>query len=344
MTSEPTAVAKVRDADRWARLLDLLAVLDPEWTELYARAAIDPWVDGALSPKELQLISIGLSAAVTTKDDVALRRHVRAALHAGATREDILEVLKMAAMLSLHSMSLGAPILIEEAREAGKALGARAPASDQMRAFGQWNGAWDSFDALDPVWTNRFIAAGSGFYTKGVLTPRFVELISIAFDAAITHMYAPGTRRDIKAALALGASPEEILDVLKVCVSQGANALDRALPVLQEEAAAFAASVGSKFVEVLDEAALPEGTATTVEAGGKRIALFNVNGQIYATDDSCPHAGSSLGWGMLEGKMVRCRAHGLRFDVSTGNIAGESGLRVSTYPTRVSSGKISVEL
>ena len=74
-----------------------------------------------------------------------------------------------------------------------------------------------------------------------MLTPKFVELISIAFDAAITHMYAPGTRRHIKAALALGATIDEVMDVLKLCVSQGANALDLAVPILTEEVTAFAA-------------------------------------------------------------------------------------------------------
>ncbi|HKU80879.1 MAG TPA: carboxymuconolactone decarboxylase family protein [Candidatus Tumulicola sp.] len=348
--TENSAVGEVRDAGRWARLLDVLQELDPQWAELYARVAIDPWINGALSAKEVQLVCVGLSAAVTNMDEAALRRHVRAALHAGASREEILEVLKMAAILSLHSMSLGAPILIEEALVAGKAVNARTgtdvatPASDKMKAIGQWNDAWDSFATLDPVWTDRFIAAGSAFYTDGVLTPRFVELISIAFDAAITHMYAPGTRRHMKAALALGASVEQILDVLKICVSQGANALDRAVPVLQEEAEAFDAGAETDFVTVLDEAELPMGTATTVEVRGRRIALFNVNGRVYATDDSCPHAGSSLGWGVLEGKTVKCRAHGLRFDVTSGSIAGGSGLCVTTYPAKVDDGKISVAL
>jgi alkylhydroperoxidase/carboxymuconolactone decarboxylase family protein YurZ len=205
--------------------------------------AVNPWTNGTLSPKEIQLIAVGLSAAVTNMDGTALRRHVRAALHAGASRQEILEVLKMAAMLSLHSMSLGAPILIEEAAAANKPLepqtGVPTPASDKMKAIGQWNDAWDPFARLDPLWTDQFIAAGTGFYTNGVLTPKFVELISIAFDAAITHMYAPGTRRHIKAALALGASAGEIMDVLKLCVSQGANALELGVPILAEETAGF---------------------------------------------------------------------------------------------------------
>lgn len=231
----------VRIGDQWARVLDPLREWDAEWTERYTRMAVNPWISGNLSAKELQLISVGLNASIANLDAMALRRHIRAALHAGASRAEILEVLKMAAILALHSMSLGAPILIAEARAAGMAPSASGetksatPTCDQMRALGQWNQAWEPFYELDPLWTEEFIASGAGFYTSGVLTPLFVELISIAFDAAITHMYAPGTRRHIKAALALGAGVGQIMDVLKLCVAQGANALDLAVPILADE-------------------------------------------------------------------------------------------------------------
>jgi alkylhydroperoxidase/carboxymuconolactone decarboxylase family protein YurZ len=207
--------------------------------------ATDPWTRQSLSLKEIQLIAVGLSASITNLDASALRRHIRAALHAGASSAEILEVIKMAAILALHSMSLGAPMLLDEAKEANAPLDVAAgandatPVVDRMKSIGQWNHAWDAFYQLDPAWTEQFIAAGAGFYTNGVLSPKFVELISIAFDASITHMYAPGTRRHIEAALALGATVSEIMDVLKLCVSQGANALDVAVPILSEEAAIF---------------------------------------------------------------------------------------------------------
>ncbi|HTV72927.1 MAG TPA: carboxymuconolactone decarboxylase family protein, partial [Candidatus Acidoferrales bacterium] len=150
-----------------------------------------------------------------------------------------------------------------------------------MKAIGQWNAAWDPFFELDPLRTEQFIAAGTGFYTNGVLTPKFVELISIAFDASITHMYAPGTRRHIKAALALGAGVGEIMTVLKICVSQGANALDAAVPIVAEEAAQFfqPAEKRAEFIEASALADVTPGTSTTVSLDGKQIALFNVGGE-----------------------------------------------------------------
>ena len=48
-------------------------------------------------------------------------------------------------------------------------------------------------------------------------------------------MYAPGTRRHIKGALKAGATVEEIMDVLKLCVAQGVQAINLGLPILEEE-------------------------------------------------------------------------------------------------------------
>ncbi len=233
----------------WARSLDLLRDLDSDWTEAYSNLTVNPWLSGTLQAKEYQLIAVGLSAAITHLDGSALRRHIWSSLRAGATQAEILEVLKMAAIVALHSMTLGAPILIEEATAAGKTLGTTkefaTPACDNMKANGQWNAAWDAIFDLDPSWTDALVSAGAGFCTSGILTPKFVELISIAFDASISHMYAPGVRRHMKAALALGATPEEIITVLKLCVSQGADALYLGVPILAEEAALFTNSSAS---------------------------------------------------------------------------------------------------
>ena len=68
-----------------------------------------------------------------------------------------------------------------------------------------------------------------------MVPPKELELFSIAFDASYTHMYAPGTRRHIKAALKLGATMEEIMEVLKLCVIQGVQACNLGVPILAEE-------------------------------------------------------------------------------------------------------------
>ncbi len=219
--------------------LDQLEEWDPEGAEPLLRVGASPWNSGVLPRKEVELISLALYCACTNLNEPGTRRHIRGALDAGATRDEVLWVLKGGAAMALHSCSLGVPILLEEMQAAGvTAPGGpkpQTPACDAMKAMGQWNTAWDPFYELSPLWTEEFLAFGVGLYTGGLFTPKFIELISIAFDASVTHMYAPGTRRHIKGALAAGATPEEIMAVLQLCVSMGLQAVAQGVPILAEE-------------------------------------------------------------------------------------------------------------
>jgi nitrite reductase/ring-hydroxylating ferredoxin subunit len=97
-----------------------------------------------------------------------------------------------------------------------------------------------------------------------------------------------------------------------------------------------------KFVEVLTLEELPPGTGTTVLVGSKDVALFNIDGTIYALEDACLHHGLSLGASKLDGKVVTCRGHGWRYDVTTGNTLHVPDYGVQTFPTKVEDGKIFV--
>jgi len=227
----------------WSPALERLRALDPKWADAVERMSTNPWRSGVLSRKFVELVGVGLNAACTNLQAEAARRHIRAALDAGATGDEILFVIKCATVLAIHSCSLGAPILLEEAKEAGVQAAARkhrppTPACDAMRTLGQWNTAWDPFLELDPGWTDEFMATGAGIYGRPALSPKELELLSIALDASFTHMYAPGVRRHIKGALKAGATLEEVMEVLKLCVGQGAQACNLALPILGEELAA----------------------------------------------------------------------------------------------------------
>jgi alkylhydroperoxidase/carboxymuconolactone decarboxylase family protein YurZ len=226
----------------WGPALDQLREWEADWTQACLKMTTDPWTDGVLAFGTVELVCIAINAACTNLQSDAIRRHIRAALAAGVTREEILMVIKMASLLSIHSCSLGAPLLLEEAKAAGVQPTRRSAevvtsVCDRLRAAGQWNDAWTPFYDLDPSWTEQFMAVGIPVYAGGVLSPKLAELLSIAFDASYTHMYAPGTRRHIKAALAHGATIEEIMEVLKLCVIQGIEAANLAVPILAEELA-----------------------------------------------------------------------------------------------------------
>ena len=224
----------------WDEALEKLREWDPAWAATCHMMTTNPWSGGILPRKLVELIGVMLNAQCTSLNPEGTRRHIRAALAAGATRDEILFVLKCAALGAIHSCSLGAPLLLEQAGEAGVALprrdaGGATPFCDRMKAIGQWNAAWDPFYTLDPAWTDQFFATGVPVYASGVLSAKEVELLSIAFDASYTHLYAPGTRRHIRGALDAGASVEEIMEVLKLCVVQGVQSCNMGVPILAEE-------------------------------------------------------------------------------------------------------------
>jgi alkylhydroperoxidase/carboxymuconolactone decarboxylase family protein YurZ len=219
--------------------LTRLGEWDPAWAASVSKMASDPWRGGVLPRKFVELVCLAINVACTNLNAAGRRRHIRRALDAGASRDEILFVFKCASVMAIHSMSLGAPILLEEARAAGvepkRSPSVATPAVDKMQAIGQWNAAWDPFLALDPACTDAFMTTGAGIYGSGVMAAKEIELLSIAFDASFTHMYAPGTRRHIRNALKAGASVEEIFEVLKLCVAQGVQACNLGIPILADE-------------------------------------------------------------------------------------------------------------
>jgi 3-phenylpropionate/trans-cinnamate dioxygenase ferredoxin component len=74
----------------------------------------------------------------------------------------------------------------------------------------------------------------------------------------------------------------------------------------------------TEFVKVAQRSDLPPGGKLLAEVDGRPIALFNVDGTLYAIDDVCTHDGGPLAEGDFQGHEVRCPRHGARFDVRTG--------------------------
>jgi 3-phenylpropionate/trans-cinnamate dioxygenase ferredoxin subunit len=98
------------------------------------------------------------------------------------------------------------------------------------------------------------------------------------------------------------------------------------------------------FVEVTSLEQIRSGAGTRFKVADKEVAIFNVGGKICAIADTCPHAGGSLGMGKLDGTIVTCPVHGMKFDVTTGCFAGTSDFGVAAYPAKVVDGKIMVSV
>ena len=88
---------------------------------------------------------------------------------------------------------------------------------------------------------------------------------------------------------------------------------------------------------------IPAGEMDAYEIGDIHIALYNIDGTIFATDNVCTHALALLTDGWLDGNIVECPLHGGQFDVCTGKATcSPAELDLQTYTVRVVNGRVEV--
>ncbi|MGI4718176.1 MAG: non-heme iron oxygenase ferredoxin subunit [Janthinobacterium lividum] len=96
-------------------------------------------------------------------------------------------------------------------------------------------------------------------------------------------------------------------------------------------------------VVALDD--VPEDDVLGVDAAGKDLALYSVEGQVYATDNICSHGHARLCDGFLEGFEIECPLHQGKFDIRDGRPTCEPvTVPVRTYPVRIEGGRVFVDL
>jgi len=96
-----------------------------------------------------------------------------------------------------------------------------------------------------------------------------------------------------------------------------------------------------QFVDVCAVEVIGPGETVAARVGGRDVALFNVEGTVHAIENSCLHAGGSLA-GRLCGRIVACRAHGWRYDVTTGALVAAPSRAVAKFPVKVADGRVLV--
>jgi alkylhydroperoxidase/carboxymuconolactone decarboxylase family protein YurZ len=225
----------------WTPLWDGLLELDPDFFEAYLSFSSVPWRSGPLEPKVKELVLVAMDAAATHLFEPGIRQHVRNAIGHGATAEELMEVLELTSTLGIHACNIGVPILVEELEAAGQSIDRELDErrlevkADFEAKRGYWHPFWDDILALDP----EFLAAYTQFsgipWTHGVLEPKVKEMIYIAFDVAATHLYEPGLRAHIRNALGLGATREEIMEVIELVSVIGIHSCAVGVPILIEE-------------------------------------------------------------------------------------------------------------
>lgn len=99
------------------------------------------------------------------------------------------------------------------------------------------------------------------------------------------------------------------------------------------------------FVKVAKTNEVEPGQARLVCLKSREIALFNIDGQLFALDNACTHENGPLAEGEIWGHQVTCPLHGATFDIRTGEVLTPPAYEaVATYRVRVTGTDIEVEV
>lgn len=105
------------------------------------------------------------------------------------------------------------------------------------------------------------------------------------------------------------------------------------------------AAPGRSYVALCDVREVEPGSARRFNVGDRAVALFNVAGTFFATEDLCPHSGGPLCEGTLDGRRVICSWHYATFDLETGDsLDSISRHDLDTFPVRVQDGRVWIEI
>lgn len=236
----------IRVRGTWGDAWESILLLDAEYLHAYLNFSAVPWRQNHLDDKTKEFIYITVDAAATHLYAPGIRQHIRAALRAGATTAEIMEVLECTSTLSIHAMNVGVPILLGILEERGDRTSPAAldEYQEQLKADftanrGYWNPTWDEMLEVDPRLFEAYTEFSSVPWKNGALSPMVKEFIYIAFDTAATHLYVTGLKLHIENALGYGATPQQILEVMEIASVIGIHSVTTAAPILLEEAAAF---------------------------------------------------------------------------------------------------------
>jgi nitrite reductase (NADH) small subunit len=98
----------------------------------------------------------------------------------------------------------------------------------------------------------------------------------------------------------------------------------------------------AEFIPACDLADVPPGRAHVCSVGTFEVAIFNVDGRLYAINNTCPHSGGPLGEGWIRGRVVTCPWHAWSFDVTTGKMTLGDYSSVECFDVKVEGTQVSV--
>jgi alkylhydroperoxidase/carboxymuconolactone decarboxylase family protein YurZ len=211
---------------------DGIAAVMPECYQAASEFWRVPLEDPNLTPRMKELVLFAMHASAASLNLESIERQIRRALAAGATREDIVDVLISIVALANHSLYSSVPVLMGELKAAGiepkehsADMSGFAAAKERFVKIRQfWNADRDALALMMPEYFGVLTDLSVASWEHGPLTRKEREFICIAIDCTVTHSYQPGLRIHIRNALGQGATQGEILEIFQLAAVMGLDA------------------------------------------------------------------------------------------------------------------------
>lgn len=150
------------------------------------------------------------------------------------------------------------------------------------------------------------------------------------------------TRENPKERPAPASPPTPSVGAVRKSPAPGAQFMPKAAPAKPAE---VDDSQGSTWVQVANLDSLIPGEAKGADAAGKSVALYNVDGEIFATQGECGHAYGPLADGVLEGHTITCPLHEWEWDVRDGScVSGSDDGKISSVAVKIKNNRVMVKL
>jgi naphthalene 1,2-dioxygenase ferredoxin component len=103
--------------------------------------------------------------------------------------------------------------------------------------------------------------------------------------------------------------------------------------------------MSENWIDVAAVDAVPEGDVTAVNVAGREIALYEVEGEVFATDNLCTHGAARMSDGFLDGREIECPLHQGKFDVCTGRaLCAPLTENIRVYSVRIENKRVLLDM
>lgn len=236
----------IRDRGYWVPFNDGLLEHAPQFLQTYFEYAALPARTGPLSVQLRELIYVAVDTSSTHMFGQGLEIHVKAALAAGCSAQQLIEVMELATAQGLDSVSRGIGIVVEELAAAegctdpsdtrDLTTAEAALRDDYVARFGDWPRWCDLLVRRDPDYFAAMTRMLDGPALTGGLDAKTRSLIAFALAASPTHLEPEAMRLHAARAIRAGATGPELVEALQLVAHLGIHACVIGVPLIAEAA------------------------------------------------------------------------------------------------------------